>query len=117
MHYHPDDHIFPGNIRVTDEVIAYIQERKCDFRICTTCGGPILLPVALKPPKPTDIQIAAGDYTIFISAHQVRYLHSIHMGLVPHLVDYEFHGRGGNAVRRTSAYGRCADPGESGDLE
>jgi len=73
----------PHNIQVTDEVLQYINKRKCDFRICTSCGGPILLPITMKTPKPNDFQIKAGDYTIYISVHQVRYLHSIDMSMVP----------------------------------
>jgi hypothetical protein len=83
MYAHPNDQIRPENISIADEVIAYIQKRKCDFRVSTSCGGPMLLPVSMKPPKPTDLQVKAGDYTIFISVHQIRYLHSIHMDMIP----------------------------------
>jgi hypothetical protein len=79
---------FPiGDIRVTDEVSAFIMKRKCDFRVSTSCGGPILLPVSFKPPKSTDIQIPAGDYTIFVSIHQARYLSTVHMGMIPYFID------------------------------
>lgn len=76
-----------GDIRVTDEVVAYITKRQCDFRISTSCGGPILLPVSIKPPKPTDLQVPAGDFTIFISLHQARYLSTVHIGMVPFFMD------------------------------
>lgn len=76
-----------GDIRVTDEVVAYIAKRQCDFRISTSCGGPILLPISIKPPKPTDLQVPAGDFTIFISLHQARYLSTVHMGMVPFFMD------------------------------
>ena len=55
-----------GQIQVTEEVLEYINKRKCDFRICTSCGGPILLPISMKSPKPNDFQVRAGDYMIFI---------------------------------------------------
>ena len=58
-----------------------------DFRISTSCGGPILLPVSIKPPKPTDLQLPAGDYVIFVSIHQARYLSTVHMGMVPFFLD------------------------------
>lgn len=87
MHARESNHCSVGDIRITEEVIAFITKRKCDFRISTSCGGPILLPVSIKPPKPTDIQIPAGAYTIFVSIHQARYLSTVHMGLIPYFVD------------------------------
>jgi hypothetical protein len=60
MHTQWEDRLSTGHMAVTDEVIAYIEARKCDFRISTSCGGPILLPVAMKPPKKTDLQVKAG---------------------------------------------------------
>jgi hypothetical protein len=87
MHVRPPTPISSGEIRITDDVIAYINRRKSDFRISTSCGGPILLPVSLKPPKPTDLQIPAGDYMLFVSLHQARYLSSVHMGMVPFFLD------------------------------
>lgn len=72
------------SIFIDDEVISYINERNTDFRISTSCGGPILLPVSYKPPKSTDITVKAGERTIFISMYQARYIDHIHMGLVPY---------------------------------
>jgi hypothetical protein len=79
-----DDEVGSHSIFVDDEVIAYIQERNSDFRISTSCGGPVLLPISFKPPKPSDIVIRAGDHVIYISTYQVRYIDHIHMGLVPY---------------------------------
>ncbi|HIH26618.1 MAG: hypothetical protein WC382_00990 [Methanoregulaceae archaeon] len=87
MHARESNQHMAGNIRVTDEVAAYITKRQCDFRISTSCGGPILLPVSIKPPKPTDFQVPAGEFTIFISVHQARYLSTVHMGMVPFFMD------------------------------
>ena len=89
MHSNFYDAPYHDQIQVTDEVLAYINKRKCDFRICTSCGGPILLPISMKSPKSNDFQVRAGDYTICISVHQVRYLHSIDMGMVPFFYDQE----------------------------
>jgi hypothetical protein len=68
---------------VTEDVVAYVVERDTDFRICTSCGGPVLLPVSVKPPKATDIVVPAGDRTIFVSIYQARYLTTIHRGMIP----------------------------------
>lgn len=78
-----DQPVSQADITVNDDVIAYIKERNCDFRICTSCGGPILLPITAKPPKPSDLQIPVGDRVIYVSIYQARDLHTIHAGLIP----------------------------------
>ncbi len=70
-------------IYVTEDVRSYILQRKRDFRVSTSCSGPILLPVAVKPPKATDLQIQIGDNTVYISKYQARYIDSIHRGMIP----------------------------------
>ncbi len=87
MYVRPNTRTLPEEISVNEDVAEYIDRRGCDFRICTSCGGPLLLPVSMKPPKATDLQVRAGDHTIFISIHQARYLHSIHRGMLPMFLD------------------------------
>lgn len=87
MHARLNNRFSPDDIRVSPDVLDYIAQRKSDFRISTSCGGPILLPVSIKPPKSTDLQIPAGDYVIFVSIHQARYLSAVHMGMVPFFLD------------------------------
>jgi hypothetical protein len=87
MHTRSNPQPSSGNIRIAQDVIDYINQRKSDFRISTSCGGPILIPVSLKPPKPTDLQVSAGDYVIFVSLHQAKYLSTVHMGMVPFFLD------------------------------
>jgi hypothetical protein len=72
------------SIHIDDEVIEYMKERNTDFRISTSCGGPVLLPISYKPPKPSDLALKAGEHTIYISMYQARYIDHIHMGLVPY---------------------------------
>lgn len=72
------------SIFIDDAVIEYIAERNTDFRISTSCGGPVLLPVSYKPPKATDLALKAGEKTIYISMYQARYIDHIHMGLIPY---------------------------------
>ncbi|MFH0968444.1 MAG: hypothetical protein V1862_12245 [Methanobacteriota archaeon] len=79
----PEDAGSPS-IFIDDEVIAYINERKTNFRISTSCGGPVLLPVSYKPAKTTDVALRAGEYLIYISIYQARYIDHIHMGLIPY---------------------------------
>jgi hypothetical protein len=72
-----------SHISVSPEVLDYIEKRDCDFRICTSCGGPILLPVRVKPPKKSDLLMEAAHHTIFISIHQARYLDEIRSDMIP----------------------------------
>ena len=55
-------------ITVTDEVIAYMDKRGGDFRISTSCSGPVLMPVKIKPAKQSDIPIKAGSHTIYVAS-------------------------------------------------
>ncbi|MBP2145476.1 hypothetical protein J2129_000930 [Methanofollis sp. W23] len=73
----------PERITISPDVISYVEGRDCDFRVCTSCGGPILLPVAVKPPKYTDVQVRAGRQMIYISMYQAPYIDVIGMDMVP----------------------------------
>ncbi len=59
---------------ITPEVIKFINEQKRDYRVCTSCGGPVLLPIAIKKPKPNDIKVKVGEHTLYVSATQARYI-------------------------------------------
>ncbi len=73
----------PRSIHITDDVRSYIFQRRRDFRVSTSCSGPILLPTSVKPAKPTDLQVTVGDYTVYISKYQARYIDVIHRGMIP----------------------------------
>jgi hypothetical protein len=92
MYTHPHDSAAIGDVTIVPEVIEYINKRDCDFRICTSCGGPILLPVQVKPPKKTDLLLQAGAHIIYISIHQARFLHSIRMDMIPFFDDPDMNG-------------------------
>jgi hypothetical protein len=83
MFTNPQDRARPGEITIVPDVIEYINKRDCDFRICTSCGGPILLPTRIKPPKKSDLLLKAGSHTIYVSIHQARFLDNIHMDMIP----------------------------------
>jgi len=72
-----------NDVIIAPEVLDYINKRNCDFRICTSCGGPILLPAQVKPPKKSDLLLQAGNHMVYISIHQARYLHAIGMDMIP----------------------------------
>jgi hypothetical protein len=82
-----------SEVTIVPEVIEFINKRDCDFRICTSCGGPILLPVRVKPPKKSDLLLRAGNHMIYVSIHQARFLHSIRMDMIPFFDDYDLVGQ------------------------
>jgi hypothetical protein len=63
-----------NEIEVEQEVIDFIKKQKRDYRVSTTCYGPVILPVDVKPPKDTDLRIKIGDNTLFVSIVQARYI-------------------------------------------
>ncbi len=78
----------PYQVVFTEDVRAYVLARKQDFRVCTSCGGPILLPVSVKSPKPSDLRVKVGDHTVYVSLYQARYHDVIHAGMIPRFRDY-----------------------------
>ncbi len=87
MHVNSHDSACLGEVTIVPEVIDYINRRDCDFRICTSCGGPILLPIRVKPPKKTDLLLKAGNHTVYVSIHQARFLDTIHLDMIPFFED------------------------------
>jgi hypothetical protein len=65
------------NIEVDEEVVEFLKRQEEDFRISTSCYGPILIPVSMKSPKESDIQVRCGDRTLYISRVQASYIHKI----------------------------------------
>jgi hypothetical protein len=76
------------DIIVEDDVKSYILQKNTDFRVCTSCGGPVLLSTTVKPPKSSDHEIYIGDNIIYISMYQARYLDRIDMDMVPAYCNY-----------------------------
>lgn len=74
---------FATEIVVAPEVRDFIMERGCDFRVCTSCGGPIILPVSVKRPKKSDIRIQIGGNTLFVSSFQAPFLNVIDGDMLP----------------------------------
>ena len=60
--------------RISETIVNYIKENKRDYRLCTSCGGPVILPVTIKKPKPNDIKMKVGDNFLYISATQAPYV-------------------------------------------
>ena len=65
------------SIEMDEEIVEFLKNQKEDFRISTSCYGPILIPVSMKSPKESDIQVNCGDHILFISRVQASYIHKI----------------------------------------
>lgn len=61
-------------IQISETIVNYIKENKRDYRLCTSCGGPVILPVSIKKPKPNDIKLRIGEYVLYVSATQAPYI-------------------------------------------
>jgi hypothetical protein len=87
MQVHTKETPILTDVSIAPDVLDYIAKRECDFRVCTSCGGPILLPTKVKPPKNSDFLLKAGNQAIYVSIHQARYLHVIRRDMIPFFED------------------------------
>ncbi len=69
-------------IQVDEDVKEYIMSQGCDFRICTACMGPALVPISVKRPKDTDIKIPVGGQTLYVSRIQAMYMDRVTMDML-----------------------------------
>ncbi len=69
-------------ISVDDDVKRFIMAEGRDYRVCTSCSGPALVPTTVKGPKESDIKVPIGSNTLFISIVQARYIRRITMDMV-----------------------------------
>jgi hypothetical protein len=69
-------------IMVDPKVVEFVKSAGEDYRVSTSCSGPIIIPTSVKPPKESDIRVKCGDQTLFISRVQARYINRITMDMV-----------------------------------
>lgn len=69
-------------IKVDDEVVKLIQKEKTDYRVCTACRGPALVPISVKPPKDSDIKIPIGDNILYVSIVQSQYINRVSIDML-----------------------------------
>jgi hypothetical protein len=65
------------DIQVDKEVIDFILKNKRDYRVSTSCSGPVIVPTTVKPSKETDLKVKVGSYTLYISRVQARYINRV----------------------------------------
>jgi hypothetical protein len=64
-------------IKVDDAVKEFIIREGMDYRLSTTCNGPALVSTIIKPAKASDISIPIGDFKLYVSKVQMRYVSRI----------------------------------------
>lgn len=69
-------------IKVAEEVVEYIKNNKRDYRVSTSCYGPVIVPIQVKPPKESDLKIKVGNQTLYISKVQARYVDIVTMDMI-----------------------------------
>ncbi|MDD3232953.1 MAG: hypothetical protein PHT00_02130 [Candidatus Methanomethylophilus sp.] len=69
-------------IAVADDVKAMILREKQDYRVCTACMGPALVPTSVKEPKESDVKIPVGDNILYVSKVQAPYIESVTMDML-----------------------------------
>ena len=62
------------DINVDEEVRQFIVDTGKDYRVSTSCYGPVMVPVEMKAPKVSDIRIRVGENTLYISKVQAMYI-------------------------------------------
>jgi hypothetical protein len=72
----------PRNIKVSPDVKDIIVKAETDFRLRTTCGGPVIVPIAYSPKKESDIKIPIGNNVLYVSKVQAKYLREISMRMI-----------------------------------
>lgn len=70
------------DIQVEQPVIDYILQNKRDYRVSTSCGGPVLVPIEMKSPKESDLKVKVGHNILYISRVQARYINCVTMDML-----------------------------------
>jgi len=69
-------------IKVDNEVIEFIRKKGRDYRVSTSCYGPVVLPIEMKPPKETDIIISVGKNILYVSIVQAKYIDRVTSAMI-----------------------------------
>ena len=69
-------------IKVDQAVMDYIMKTGRDYRVSTTCSGPVIMPLEVKPAKENDIQVKIGKNILYISRVQARYIYNVTMEMM-----------------------------------
>lgn len=69
-------------IQVDEDVKQMIMSQGRDYRVCTACAGPALVPTKVKGPKDSDLKIQIGNNILYISRVQAPYIDRVSMDML-----------------------------------
>ncbi|MEM2315670.1 MAG: hypothetical protein QXI35_06195 [Candidatus Nezhaarchaeales archaeon] len=69
-------------IEIDDELVRYLQKEPFEYRVCTDCCGPVILPIELKPPKESDYIVDLGSKKLYISSIQALWIRRLTMDML-----------------------------------
>lgn len=59
-------------IEIDSDAAAYIASSGTDYRLRTSCMGPVLVPIKYSAMKDSDIPVKVGNHTVFVSEFQYK---------------------------------------------
>ncbi|MCK5659853.1 MAG: hypothetical protein KAH86_00735 [Methanosarcinales archaeon] len=77
-----------SGFEIDEDVKDFLNAQKVDYRLCTSCGGAILLPTKVKPHKPSDYKIDIGTNKLYVSKVQARYIKNINKSMINPYFNY-----------------------------
>lgn len=74
---------------IDEKVRVYIRKSGQDFRLSTSPEGPVLFPLGLVSPKPSDIKILIGSNVLYISKLQAKYIKKVEWAMVERFLNQQ----------------------------
>ncbi len=74
---------------IDEKVRAYIIKNGQDFRFSTSPEGPVLLPLGIASPKPSDLKILIGSNVLYVSKLQAKYIKKIDWPMVERFLNQQ----------------------------
>jgi hypothetical protein len=74
---------------IDEKVRAYIIKSGQDFRLSTSPEGPVLLPLGIASPKPSDLKILIGSNVLYVSKLQAKYIKKIDWPMVERFLNQQ----------------------------
>jgi hypothetical protein len=74
---------------IDEKVRAYIIKNGQDFRLSTSPEGPVLLPLVIASPKPSDLKILIGSNVLYVSKLQAKYIKKIDWPMVERFLNQQ----------------------------
>jgi len=67
---------------VDDDVKQMVASEGRDYRVCTACMGPALVPTTVKSSKSSDLKFQCGNNILYVSAVQARHIDRVTLDML-----------------------------------